>query len=193
MVKSHATSLMALALLLGGGLPLSTDAQQTYAVPPAYGASPQVREPQPVYGAQPRDQEYPQPAPTQDAPPPAEYDEAGWLPPGGSVRVQTDGGIRYASGGIGLSEREELRALSDQFNLRLMFAMHGSGNYLADVRVRIVASRGAAVLDTTAQGPYFLVQLTPGRYTVEAEMLGQTQRQSARVGTHQSQLNFYWR
>jgi len=109
------------------------------------------------------------------------------------VQVQTEGNIRYASGGIGLSEREELGALSNQFNLRLMFAMHGSGNYLADVRVRILDSRGGAVLDATSRGPYFLAQLPSGRYTVEAEMLGQSQRQTASVGARQSQLNFYWR
>lgn len=193
MAKLYATSLTALVLLAGSGLPPLADAQQTYAVPPAYDASSQPPEPPPAYGAQPRYREYPQPAPTQDAPPPVEYGEAGWLPPGGSVQVQTEGNVRYASGGIGLSEREELGALSGQFNLRLMFAMHGSGNYLADVRIRILDPRGGAVLDATSRGPYFLVQLPSGRYTVEAEMLGQIQRQTTLIGARQSQLNFYWR
>jgi hypothetical protein len=107
--------------------------------------------------------------------------------------VQSDQGIRYVSGGIGLSERDELRALSDQFNLQLMFAMHGSGNYLADVQVRILDARGAPVLNATSQGPYFMAQLPPGSYTVEADMFGQTQRQTVRVGPRQSRLNFYWR
>lgn len=147
MAKIHTTGLTALALLLGGGLPLLANAQE----------------------------------------------ETGWLPPGGSMQVQTHQGIRFASGGIGLSGREELRALSPQFNLRLMFAMQGSGNYLAGAQVRILDARGAVVLDAVSEGPYFLAQLPPGSYTVEASMLDQIQRRSARIGQGQSQLNFYWR
>ena len=120
-------------------------------------------------------------------------DEMGWLPPGGSMQVQTHQGIRFASGGIGLSGRDELQALSPQFNLRLMFAMQGSGNYLASAQVRILNSRGAVVLDATSEGPYFLAQLPPGSYTVEVSALGQTQQQTAQIGQQQSRLNFFWR
>lgn len=190
MVKPYTMRLITLALLLGGGLPLLADAQQTPAVPPTHGASPQSSEPPPVHGAQPR---YQAPAPSHVAPSPPENIEASRMPPDGSARVQTEGGIRYVSGGIGLSERDDLSALSDQFNLRLMFAIQGSGNYLADIQVRILDSGGATVLDAISQGPYFLAQLPPGGYTVEAGMLGQTQRQTVRVGSGQSQLNFYWR
>ena len=154
MFKIRTTSFTALALLLGGGLPLLTGAQQTLGPPQA--------------------------------------DERGWSPPGGSMQVQTYQGVRFASGGIGLSGREQIRALSSQFNLQLMFAMHG-GNYLADAQVRILDSRGNVVLDAESQGPYFLAQLSPGSYTVEASARGQTQRQTARVGQGQSRLNFFWR
>ena len=155
MVKIHATSLAVLVLLLGGGLSLPANAQQTFDAPVADGI--------------------------------------GWLPPGGSIQVQTYQGIRFASGGIGLSGRDEVRALSPQFNLQLMFAMQGSGNYLAGAQVRILNSRGAVVLDATSEGPYFLAQLPPGSYTVEVSALGQTQQQTARIGQQQSRLNFFWR
>ncbi|MDG4595675.1 MAG: carboxypeptidase-like regulatory domain-containing protein [Candidatus Contendobacter sp.] len=155
MVKIHTTNLAVLVLLLGGGLSLSANAQQTLGAPVA--------------------------------------DERGWLPPGGSIQVQTHQGIRFASGGIGLSGRDELRALSPQFNLQLMFAMQGSGNYLAGAQVRILNSHGVVVLDATSEGPYFLAQLPPGNYIVEVSTLGQTQRQTARIGQQQSRLNFFWR
>ena len=65
------------------------------------------------------------------APAAAEPEGKGWLPPGGSVQVKTsDQGIRYASGGVGESEREELRAMSDQFNVRVMSAMPVSYTHL---------------------------------------------------------------
>ena len=119
-------------------------------------------------------------------------DEQSWSPPSGSMQVQTYQGVRFVSGGIGLSGREQIRALSSQFNLQLMFAMHG-GNYLADAQVRILDSRGNVVLDAESQGPYFLVQLSPGSYTVEASARSQTQRQTVRIGQSQSRLNFFWR
>lgn len=188
-IKMFPLSVTALAGLLGSGLPPLANAQQPDDVPPAYGASPQP-EPPPVYGAP---SQYQESTPTYRTPQAPEYGDAGWVPPGGSLRIQSDQGIRYVSGGIGLSERDELRALSGQFNLQLMFAMQGSGDYLADIQVRILDSRGAAILNATSQGPYFLAQLPTGNYTVEVSVLGQTQRQQARVGTRQYQLNFYWR
>lgn len=188
-LKMFPLSVTALAGLLGSGLLPRANAQQPDDVPPAYGASPQP-EPPPVYGAP---SQYQESAPTYHTPQPPEYGGAGWLPPGGSLPIQTDQGIRYVSGGIGLSERDELRALSGQFNLQLMFAMQGSGDYLADIQVRILDSGGAAILNATSQGPYFLTQLPIGNYTVEVSVLGQAQRQQARVGARQSQLNFYWR
>jgi len=119
----------------------------------------------------------------------------GWSPPSGFLRIQNYQGIRYVSGGVGEGELDEINALSGQFNLRLLFAMQGSGNYLADVQVTIVNARGEIVLNATSNGPWFLVQLSPGDYTVDATTLEQPQRQTAHVdgGTRQSRLNFYWR
>ena len=116
-----------------------------------------------------------------------------WSPPGGSVKIEDYQGIRYASGGIGEGERAELDALSNQFNLRLLFAMQGSGDYLAGIQVRILDSRGGVVLSAESNGPWFFAELPPATYTVEAGAPDQTQRQTARVGAGQSRLNFYWR
>lgn len=141
-----------------------------------------------------RYEEYPQ-APDSEYP---QYrdDAAGpdWSPPGGSIQIQDYRGVRYVSGGIGEGERAELNALSDQFNLRLLFAMHGSGDYLADIRVRILNSRGEVVLNAESNGPWFLAELPAGTYTVEVVALDQIQRQIARLdGSRQTRLNFYWR
>ena len=149
-------------------------------VPPTAGPEPMPEAQYPQYPPQ-----YPQYA--DDAGP-------GWSPPGGFLRVQDYQGIRYVSGGVGEGERAALDALSGQFNLRLLFAMQGSGDYLADVRVNVVDSRGAVVLNASSNGPWFLVALPPGSYTVEVSAMDQTQRQSANIGgSSQSRLNFYWR
>ncbi len=203
MTKMHVNSLMMLTLLLGGGLPLLAVAQATHGAPPTHGASPQFQEPPMLYRPAPQSQEPPtlyRPAPQSQAPTPAQFaplppeePAMGWLPPGGSLQVRDYQGIRYVSGGIGLSGREELSALSPQFNLRLMFAIHGAGSYLADVGVRILDSGGAVVLEAKSEGPHFLAQLPPGRYTVEVNARDQTQRQPAQIGARQTRLNFYWR
>lgn len=119
---------------------------------------------------------------------------SGWLPPGGLIQVQDHRGIRYASGGVGESERAELNVLSQQFNLRLLFAMQGSGDYLSDVRVNIIGARGETILSAKSNGPWFFAQLPPGVYTVDVDAMGRTQGQTVRISNaRQSHLNFYWR
>lgn len=117
---------------------------------------------------------------------------------GGMQPIQTDQGVRYISGGVGVDERTALDALSNQFDLRLMFALQGSGEYLAAVRVSITDTHGANVLTAESQGPWFLVELPSGDYTVDASPIGQVQhepqRKTAHVNaSHQSKLDFYWR
>lgn len=154
-----------------------------------------AQSPMPPAPPPPRPYATPTPAPPTKYPTDSPYAEdtgPGWLPPGDLIQVQDYRGIRYASGGVGEGERAELNALSGQFNLRLLFAMQGSGDYLADIRVVIVGQRGETVLSAASNGPWFYAQLPPGAYTVEASTPDQTQRQSVTINAGQSRLNFYW-
>lgn len=116
-----------------------------------------------------------------------------------SSEIKIDGDIRYVSGGIGESERTELEALSSQFNLRLLFATEGSGEYLSSVKVNILDSRGGPILTAESKGPWFLAQLPAGDYSVEVTPTGlrgqdETQRKSFSLdGSGQSRLDFYWK
>ena len=116
----------------------------------------------------------------------------------GSLGIHTDGGIRYVSGGVGESERSDLQALSSQFNLYLMFATQGSGEYLSAVQVTILDANQSPVLSAESKGPWFYAQLPPGDYSVEVTPSGlrgedQTQRQAVHLdGSNQSQMDFYW-
>lgn len=111
--------------------------------------------------------------------------------------IHTAGGIRYVSGGVGESERTELDALSNQFNLHLMFAMQ-DGDYLAAVKVDILDERGESVLSAESNGPWFFAQLAPGDYAVRVTPTGltggdRTQQKSVHVdGSRPSSLDFYW-
>ncbi|MEA3121790.1 MAG: hypothetical protein QOH33_1348, partial [Paraburkholderia sp.] len=68
-----------------------------------------------------------------------------------------------------------------------------TSDYLADVHVRIVDPRGIEVLSADSMGPYMLVKLPPGRYTVHASYADQEQKRTvnvpARPGTH---ADFHW-
>jgi hypothetical protein len=117
----------------------------------------------------------------------------------GSLAIQTDGGIRYVSGGVGEGERSDLDALSSQFNLHLMFATQGSGEYLSAVQVTILDANQSPVLSAESKGPWFYAQLPPGDYSVEVTPTGlrgedQTQRKAVHLdGSNHSQMDFYWK
>jgi hypothetical protein len=109
----------------------------------------------------------------------------------GALQVQDQQGVRFVSGGVGLSEREAIQALSSDFNLRLSFALN-TGNFLSGVEVRFADRNGNAVLASTSNGPIFLANLPAGSYTIEASFRGETQRSSVQVGSGQRELIFRW-
>ena len=108
------------------------------------------------------------------------------------LETKTDKGITYVSGGIGLDEREALRRVGQDYDLRLSFA-EKAGNYLSDVEVVIKDAEGKTALEAISQGPWFFAKLPAGQYTILASMKGKTHQQMARVIAHgQTSLYFYW-
>ncbi len=197
MAMFQRSSRMAMGLLLGGGVltpvgaaqlmyeaPLRlihdegavqmADASSNWAIRPAEGANPRMQSTD---------------APARPNVPPSDAR---------SSEIKTEDGIRYVSGGIGESERSELQALSSQFNLHLMFATQGSGEYLSAVRVSILDTHQAPVLTATSKGPWFYAQLPPGDYRVDVTPTGergegQTQRKAVHLaGSSPAKMDFYW-
>ena len=81
------------------------------------------------------------------------------------VEGQTVNGRRYASGGIGQGEVEQMRQMSDKFSLQLIVSSR-SGAYLADMQVSIIGANSQKVLDAPLDAPWLLVDLAPGTYKV---------------------------
>lgn len=196
-MKPTVTSLTALALLLSGGLPLTASAQKAPHDLSQHSVVAALDEGSSRVQRVRTETEEVITETTEDSavPPSSSTDGQGWLPPGGSIQVKTtDQGIRYTSGGVGESEREELRSIADRFNLRIMSAMQGGGEYLADLRVQISDANGNVVLSDTTKGPYFLAQIPPGTYTVSVSGRDQTQQQTIKIdGPRQTRLDLYWR
>lgn len=105
------------------------------------------------------------------------------------------GAIVYRSGGVGQEESAAMKAAAARYPLALTFtARIGKRDaYTAGIRVRITAASGATVFEATSDGPFLLLDLPAGRYTVTAENGGVAQSRSVRIqaGGH-SAMVFGW-
>lgn len=102
-------------------------------------------------------------------------------------------GEPFVSGGIAAGERETLEGRKQEFNLRLVTAARTSGAYLADAQVKVFDASGETLLVTRLDGPWLLIELKPGDYTVDVTFAGQTLRKSTtiRAGEHR-EMNLYF-
>jgi hypothetical protein len=110
------------------------------------------------------------------------------------LQPRTEGGITYISGGIGMDERDALKKVEGDYNLRLLFAAQGSGEFVADVKVTILDAQGKSILEAVSAGPRFFAKLAPGSYRIIAENNGTPIRRTVRISPKRpvSQA-FYWK
>ncbi|MFP6558066.1 carboxypeptidase regulatory-like domain-containing protein [Paraburkholderia sp. B3] len=101
----------------------------------------------------------------------------------GMPQIQQQGDVSFVSGGVGQDESKALQHAEHRWPLALRFTGPG-GEFLADVRVQIADAHGANLLDTTSRGPYMLVKLPPGRYTVHARHAGVDKTSAVTVGAN---------
>lgn len=97
----------------------------------------------------------------------------------------------YISGGIG--DDDPMIARKSDYNLHLILAMKGSGEYLADIDISIENSKGAQIVNARSSGPFFYVNLPAGSYRVTASFDGKTLNKTTTI--HESgarDLYFYW-
>jgi len=118
------------------------------------------------------------------------------LAPGASAKsgqpVTSSSGVTYVSGGAGTEEIDQLRSMEKDFNLKMVFALT-SGAYLAEVNVSIVDAANKVVLDTLAEGPWFLARLPPGTYQVNASYRTNVERRTVAVGAGTlSTVELHW-
>jgi hypothetical protein len=108
--------------------------------------------------------------------------------------VECWGDALYASGGVGVEEREDLLLKVPDANLRVTTAEQGSGAFLAGVQLEIVDDCGVTRLETILDGPIFLAKLKPGRYQLRLTHGGRLQTRLVSVPARgQRSEFFYWR
>jgi hypothetical protein len=109
------------------------------------------------------------------------------------LKPQIQGDVTFVSGGIGEAEREALQTMKGDFNLNLLFAYKGSGEFMSDVNVRIADAKGNVFVETFVEGPYLFVNLKPGNYLISAVKDGNEIRQKAKIAVSKTtSLSFYW-
>jgi hypothetical protein len=81
--------------------------------------------------------------------------------------VKHEGNITYISGGVGDEEETAIRALGQDFNLKLTLADKNSA-WLANVDVQIEDMKGNSLFDQKVEGPLVYMKLPNGKYTVTA-------------------------
>jgi hypothetical protein len=96
------------------------------------------------------------------------------------LQVRKAGEISYLSGGVGKPEREQLRAMEKEFNLKLVFTL-ADGKFVASVRVVVSDAKGRKLLEHVADGPYFMARLPAGQYSIAATYAGNSQTRKIEV------------
>ena len=76
---------------------------------------------------------------------------------------KTEDGISYVSTGVGKDSRENL----PQFSLKLVFSTR-TARYLANIETEILPASNGNPIRIRSVGPWLLVDLPPGKYTVKA-------------------------
>jgi hypothetical protein len=108
--------------------------------------------------------------------------------------VQQQGNVSFVSGGVGVTEMQEIKALAADYSLELLFVTQGKPRrYLSSIKVQIKDAGGKVVLETESRGPVLLAKLPAGRYAVSAESDGKINRRTVQAGGRKSQRAvFVW-
>ena len=105
--------------------------------------------------------------------------------------AKAQGATSYVSGGITIDERDAMKPMAKDYNLRMMFALN-VGNYLSDVKVRIMRGK-TTMLDVVTEGPWLYVKLPAGKYVVSAEYEGKSINKHANISAKKgASLAFVW-
>ena len=97
---------------------------------------------------------------------------------------RTPAGVDFIVGGIGADELARMTAESPAHSLSIRLATRITGAYLADVVVQITDSAGQRVFKGRLDGPWLLISLPPGRYSITAVNDGEVERAEVVVPAH---------
>lgn len=104
----------------------------------------------------------------------------------------TQGSVTYLNGGAGSDEVDYIKSQIKDYSLALMFSLTG-GDYTANVAVTIKDARGNTVFEAPSTGPFLLLKLPAGKYTVVANYQNQPKTQQVAVDrSARTPVGFVW-
>ncbi|MBI1395174.1 MAG: hypothetical protein GC151_04270 [Betaproteobacteria bacterium] len=89
------------------------------------------------------------------------------------VKIHTQSGLEYVTGGIG-DQMHEMQRLAPRYPIHLVFNIDGKHAQSGGVRLRVFDVMGHVQLEADTEGPVFYIGAPSGRYTFEATWHGQT-------------------
>lgn len=105
----------------------------------------------------------------------------------------TPSGRSYVSGGVSDDERETLQRQQERYSLWVVTALRKTGEYLSAVHLKIIDAHQKVVFDAPLEGPWLMIDLPLGKYTVEAKLGDQSlQRQTTIHPGDHHQAIFYF-
>ncbi|WP_096672415.1 hypothetical protein [Polynucleobacter meluiroseus] len=98
-------------------------------------------------------------------------------------------GISYITGGVGEGEAKAILAEQKQWPLLLEFSQleNGKGVWIFGAMIRITDAKQQFVFDAQADGPYMLINLSPGEYALNASYQGVSQKRTISIKSDQNQ------
>jgi hypothetical protein len=106
---------------------------------------------------------------------------------------KTENGVTYLNGGAGDEEVQSIKASMKDYTLGLLFSRAG-GEYVASVAVTIKDAKGATAFEIPSAGPYLLIKLPPGRYSVVANYRSESKTQPVTVsGAVKTPVSIQWK
>jgi hypothetical protein len=110
--------------------------------------------------------------------------------PAQTPMIEQSSGIEYINGGAGFEARDEIAAVQSGFPLRIVFSGKGGEYVVADTVT--VRDQNRELLRVKDAGPLLMVNLPPGKYTIEASYLGKPQTTTIALGREVRTLNWNW-
>jgi hypothetical protein len=109
---------------------------------------------------------------------------------------QHSNGVSYISGGVGEEETVAILAEAKQWPVLLELSQieNGRGVWIFGANIKVSNAKKQVVFNAPADGPYMLINLEPGDYTIEASYQGVEQKRALSIKPNTSQkISLFWK
>jgi hypothetical protein len=105
-------------------------------------------------------------------------------------------GVSYISGGVGEGETTAILSEAKQWPLTLELSQleNGRGVWIFGAKIKVINAKGKTVFDAVADGPYMLINLEPGDYSIEGSYQDVVQKRAISIKANAPQkISIFWK